>query len=129
MIAVYANTLVFSGRVFALAFFRIEGVALKLLRALPSVKRQFLTRVLDEAGVQEESVFFLLFPPTVTTETDIVNALVRCLKSTLKHFLRTCGVYAFEISGHMSRYFYRLFRNRQLRTITSLSRMGMSLLR
>jgi hypothetical protein len=58
--AVYANTLVFSGRVFALAFFRIEGVALKLLRALPPVKRQGLKRILDEAGVKETCV--LLFP-------------------------------------------------------------------
>ena len=51
--AVYANTLVFSGRIFALAFFRIEGVALKLLRALPTVKRQFVKRVLEEAGISE----------------------------------------------------------------------------
>ncbi|GAA6060753.1 hypothetical protein JCM10212_003797 [Sporobolomyces blumeae] len=51
--AVYANTLVFSGRVFALAFFRIEGVALKLLRALPPVKRHGLKRILEEAGVDE----------------------------------------------------------------------------
>ncbi|KAL8283286.1 hypothetical protein RQP46_005696 [Phenoliferia psychrophenolica] len=49
--AVYANTLVFSGRVFALAFFRIEGVAFKLLRALPPVKRLGLQRILEEAGV------------------------------------------------------------------------------
>jgi hypothetical protein len=44
----------------ALAFFRIEGVALKLLRALPPVKRQCLKRVLDEAGVNEQcvSLFF-----------------------------------------------------------------------
>ncbi|GAA5890657.1 hypothetical protein JCM6882_000614 [Rhodosporidiobolus microsporus] len=54
--AVYANTLVFSGRIFALAFFRIEGVALKLLRALPPVKRQGLKRVLDEAEVQEHKL-------------------------------------------------------------------------
>ncbi|BGP33006.1 hypothetical protein JCM10296v2_004795 [Rhodotorula toruloides] len=54
--AVYANTLAFSGRVFALAFFRVEGVALKLLRALPTVKRQALRRVLEEAGVQETAL-------------------------------------------------------------------------
>ncbi|GAA5861242.1 hypothetical protein JCM1840_003127 [Sporobolomyces johnsonii] len=54
--AVYANTLVFSGRVFALAFFRIEGVALKLLRALPPVKRQGLKRILEEAGVKEHEL-------------------------------------------------------------------------
>ena len=52
--AVYANTLVFSGRVFALAFWRIEGVGLKLLRALPQVKRAGLKRILEEAGVNEQ---------------------------------------------------------------------------
>jgi len=51
---VYANTLVFSGRVFALAFWRIEGVGLKLLRALPQVKRAGLKRILEEAGVNEQ---------------------------------------------------------------------------
>lgn len=64
--AVYANTLVFSGRIFALAFFRIEGVALKLLRALPPVKRQCLKRVLDEAGINEQQlpqVDLEAFPP------------------------------------------------------------------
>ncbi|GAA5824324.1 hypothetical protein JCM11251_000377 [Rhodosporidiobolus azoricus] len=64
--AVYANTLVFSGRIFALAFFRIEGVALKLLRALPPVKRQGLKRILDEANVQETnlpSATLDAFPP------------------------------------------------------------------
>lgn len=54
--AVYANTLVFSGRVFALAFFRIEGVALKLLRALPPVKRLGLQRILEEAGINPQCV-------------------------------------------------------------------------
>ena len=54
--AVYANTLVFSGRIFALAFFRIEGVALKLLRALPSVKKKFLTRCLVEAAIEENDL-------------------------------------------------------------------------
>jgi hypothetical protein len=54
--AVYANTLVFSGRVFALAFFRIEGVAYRLLRALPVVKRQYLRRILDEAGVVDNAL-------------------------------------------------------------------------
>ncbi|GAA6043762.1 hypothetical protein JCM8097_006660 [Rhodosporidiobolus ruineniae] len=54
--AVYANTLVFSGRVFALSFFRVEGVALKLLRALPPVKRQGLKRILDETGVKESAL-------------------------------------------------------------------------
>ncbi|GAA6019570.1 hypothetical protein JCM10207_003748 [Rhodosporidiobolus poonsookiae] len=54
--AVYANTLVFSGRVFALAFFRIEGVALKLLRALPPVKRSGLRRILEETGVKEDQL-------------------------------------------------------------------------
>ncbi|BGP25489.1 proteophosphoglycan ppg4 [Rhodotorula toruloides] len=54
--AVYANTLAFSGRVFALAFFRVEGVALKLLRALPTVKRQALRRVLQETGIREDAL-------------------------------------------------------------------------
>lgn len=52
--AVYANTLVFSGRILALAFFRIDGVALKLIRALPPVKRLTLRRVLQEAGANEK---------------------------------------------------------------------------
>ncbi|GJN91395.1 hypothetical protein Rhopal_004416-T1 [Rhodotorula paludigena] len=59
--AVYANTLVFSGRIFALAFFRIAGVALKLLRALPPVKRLSLRRILQEAGVDENAL-----PPAPT---------------------------------------------------------------
>lgn len=49
----------------ALAFFRIEGVAFKLLRALPPVKRQCLKRVLDEIGITEHqlpSVDLELFP-------------------------------------------------------------------
>ncbi|GAA5960117.1 hypothetical protein JCM3765_002478 [Sporobolomyces pararoseus] len=54
--AVYANTLVFSGRVFAIAFWRIEGVGLKLLRALPQVKRAGLKRVLEEAGMDENNI-------------------------------------------------------------------------
>ncbi|GAA5959194.1 hypothetical protein JCM10213_000611, partial [Rhodosporidiobolus nylandii] len=53
--AVYANTLV-SGRVFALAFFRIPGVAVKLLRALPPVKRHGLERILQEAGVKKNDL-------------------------------------------------------------------------
>ncbi|KAG0142291.1 hypothetical protein CROQUDRAFT_97701 [Cronartium quercuum f. sp. fusiforme G11] len=46
--AVYANTLVFAGRMLSMAFFRIEGVARKLLRALPPVKRMSMRRILDE---------------------------------------------------------------------------------
>ncbi|GAA5988306.1 hypothetical protein JCM5350_002850 [Sporobolomyces pararoseus] len=64
--AVYANTLVFSGRVFAIAFWRIEGVGLKLLRALPQVKRAGLKRVLEEAGIDENDlppVDLEAFPP------------------------------------------------------------------
>jgi hypothetical protein len=49
--AVYANTLSFSGRLLAVAFFRIEGVGLKLLRLLPVVKRQDLKRILQEVGI------------------------------------------------------------------------------
>lgn len=52
--AVFANTLVFSGRILALAFFRIEGVALKLLRSLPPIRRNCLRRILDEAGIDEQ---------------------------------------------------------------------------
>ncbi|WAQ90183.1 hypothetical protein PtA15_12A169 [Puccinia triticina] len=47
-VAVYANTLVFAGRMLSLAFFRIEGVGRKLLRALPPVKRMSMRRLLDE---------------------------------------------------------------------------------
>ncbi|CAH7689971.1 hypothetical protein PPACK8108_LOCUS25169, partial [Phakopsora pachyrhizi] len=46
--AVYANTLVFAGRMLSLALFRIEGVGRKLLRALPPVKRMSMRRLLDE---------------------------------------------------------------------------------
>ncbi|PWN51292.1 hypothetical protein IE53DRAFT_56416 [Violaceomyces palustris] len=46
---VYQNTLIFSGRLLAVAFFRVEGVASKLLRALP-VNRFALERVANEAG-------------------------------------------------------------------------------
>lgn len=49
---VYQNTLIFSGRLLAVAFFRIEGVASKLLRALP-VNRFALERVATEARWQE----------------------------------------------------------------------------
>lgn len=58
--AVYANTLVFSGRMLALAFFRLEGVAHKLLSSLPPVKRTALKRVLDELGPPSRSVGWLL---------------------------------------------------------------------
>lgn len=54
--AVYANTLVFAGRVFALAFFRIEGVGLKLLRALPPIKRLCVRRLMIEAGLEDKCV-------------------------------------------------------------------------
>ncbi|CAD6938652.1 unnamed protein product [Tilletia controversa] len=45
---VYQNTLIFTGRLLAIAFFRIHGVASKLLRALP-VNRFALERVSSEA--------------------------------------------------------------------------------
>ncbi|KAH9814873.1 hypothetical protein DFH28DRAFT_285138 [Melampsora americana] len=54
--AVYANTLVFAGRMLAMAFFRIEGVARKLLRALPPVKRMSMRRILDEMQQSRRSV-------------------------------------------------------------------------
>ncbi|KAJ9476292.1 hypothetical protein PHBOTO_006403, partial [Pseudozyma hubeiensis] len=44
---VYQNTLIFSGRLLAVAFFRVNGVASKLLRALP-VNRFALERVARE---------------------------------------------------------------------------------
>ncbi|PWN41554.1 hypothetical protein IE81DRAFT_324413 [Ceraceosorus guamensis] len=46
---VYQNTLIFSGRLLAVAFFRVTGVASKLLRALP-VNRFALERVAAEAN-------------------------------------------------------------------------------
>ncbi|EPQ29309.1 uncharacterized protein PFL1_03064 [Pseudozyma flocculosa PF-1] len=49
---VYQNTLIFSGRLLAVAFFRVDGVATKLLRALP-VNRFALERVAKEAGWQQ----------------------------------------------------------------------------
>lgn len=53
--AVYANTLVFAGRLLSLAFFRIEGVGRKLLRALPPVKRMSMRRLLDEMMESHET--------------------------------------------------------------------------
>lgn len=53
--AVYANTLVFAGRMLSLAFFRIEGVGRKLLRALPPVKRMSMRRLLDEMMESHET--------------------------------------------------------------------------
>ncbi|SCZ89139.1 BZ3500_MvSof-1268-A1-R1_Chr9g10305 [Microbotryum saponariae] len=64
--AVYANTLVFSGRILALSFFRIEGVALKLLKALPPIKKAYLRRILEEVGVDEYNLPAIdldVFPP------------------------------------------------------------------
>ncbi|KAK4054299.1 hypothetical protein OIO90_003532 [Microbotryomycetes sp. JL221] len=78
--AVYANTLVFSGRVMALAFFRIEGVAVKLLRALPRVKRQCFSRVLAEAGVKESQL------PTVNLELFPAHLWSLCLRD-MKSYL------------------------------------------
>ncbi|KAL9938573.1 hypothetical protein V8E36_002292 [Tilletia maclaganii] len=46
---VYQNTLIFTGRLLAIAFFRIPGVASKLLRALP-VNRFALERISSEAN-------------------------------------------------------------------------------
>ncbi|GAA6012848.1 hypothetical protein JCM11491_006199 [Sporobolomyces phaffii] len=72
--AVYANTLVFSGRVFAIAFWRIEGVGLKLLRALPQVKRTGLKRVLEEAGFDDKNI------PPVDLETFPAHLSTLCLQ-------------------------------------------------
>ncbi|GAA5875165.1 hypothetical protein JCM3774_001659 [Rhodotorula dairenensis] len=71
--AVYANTLVFSGRILALAFFRVDGVALKLIRALPPVKRLTLRRVLQEAGIDENAL------PAVDRECYPSHLLPLCL--------------------------------------------------
>ncbi|CDW94899.1 hypothetical protein, partial [Sporisorium scitamineum] len=50
---VYQNTLIFSGRLLAVAFFRVNGVASKLLRALP-VNRFALERVAREFEWQKK---------------------------------------------------------------------------
>ncbi|SPO26055.1 uncharacterized protein UTRI_02329 [Ustilago trichophora] len=50
---VYQNTLIFSGRLLAVAFFRVNGVASKLLRALP-VNRFALERVAREFDWQRK---------------------------------------------------------------------------
>lgn len=50
---VYQNTLIFSGRLLAVAFFRVRGVASKLLRALP-VSRFALERVSTEFGWKDK---------------------------------------------------------------------------
>ena len=50
---VYQNTLIFSGRLLAVAFFRVNGVATKLLRALP-VNRFALERVAREFDWQRK---------------------------------------------------------------------------
>ncbi|GAA5976133.1 hypothetical protein JCM11641_003289 [Rhodosporidiobolus odoratus] len=109
--AVYANTLVFSGRVFALAFFRIEGVALKLLRALPPVKRHGLIRILEEAGVKENNLppaDLEAFPshlwPLCLRDFQTYTKLLLPLKTTSasedEHYLvRDCEV-AVEMTGN-----------------------------
>ncbi len=66
---VYQNTLIFSGRLLAVAFFRINGVASKLLRALP-VNRFALERVAREFDWQAKrptdfTRFVSRFPATL----------------------------------------------------------------
>lgn len=66
---VYQNTLIFSGRLLAVAFFRVEGVASKLLRALP-VNRFALERIAMEVDwsrnvPQDWDAFTGLFPPSL----------------------------------------------------------------
>ena len=66
---VYQNTLIFSGRLLAVAFFRVNGVASKLLRALP-VNRFALERVAREFDWQRKRPvdfdrFVHRFPPTL----------------------------------------------------------------
>lgn len=69
---VYQNTLIFSGRLLAVAFFRVENVASKLLRALP-VNRFALERVASEANwdarnpsLGDWEAYKQRFPPTLT---------------------------------------------------------------
>ncbi|BGP54940.1 hypothetical protein JCM8202v2_002527 [Rhodotorula sphaerocarpa] len=73
--AVFANTLVFSGRILAIAFFRVDGVALKLIRALPPVKRQTLRRILQEAGADESNL------PEIDRESYPPHLFPLCLRS------------------------------------------------
>lgn len=66
---VYQNTLIFSGRLLAVAFFRVRGVASKLLRALP-VSRFALERVAAEFGWKDKAPsnfvkFANYFPPSL----------------------------------------------------------------
>ncbi|GAA5958532.1 hypothetical protein JCM21900_005428 [Sporobolomyces salmonicolor] len=109
--AVYANTLVFSGRVFALAFFRIEGVALKLLRALPPVKCSGLRRILEEAGVKEHElppVNLEAFPSHLwslclrdfRTYTALLMPLTAKPKTGDEHYLVRDGDIVVEMSGN-----------------------------
>lgn len=51
--AIFANTLGFAGKMLAAAFWNLEGVALKMLRLLPAVKKQHVLRILSEAGVED----------------------------------------------------------------------------
>ncbi|GAA5909364.1 DUF1765 domain-containing protein [Sporobolomyces salmoneus] len=109
--AVYANTLVFSGRVFAIAFWRIEGVGIKLLRALPQVKRTGLKRVLEEAGVDENnipSVDLETFPPHLTSlclrdfrsyASLFLPTFPRVVDENDKYLIRE-GVYSIEMNGN-----------------------------
>lgn len=66
---VYQNTLIFSGRLLAIAFFRVDGVASKLLRALP-INRFAMERVAAEAQWSKRApknykAFVARFPPSL----------------------------------------------------------------
>ncbi|CAO1632688.1 unnamed protein product [Sympodiomycopsis kandeliae] len=66
---VYQNTLIFSGRLLAIAFFRVDGVASKLLRALP-INRFAMERVAAEAEWEKRApknfnAFVARFPPSL----------------------------------------------------------------
>ncbi|GAA5876682.1 hypothetical protein JCM16303_003625 [Sporobolomyces ruberrimus] len=109
--AVYANTLVFSGRVFAIAFWRIDGVGVKLLRALPQVKRAGLKRVLDEAGLSEHNIPAVdleAFPPHLSSlclrdfrsyTSLLLPLLPRSITEDEKFLIRE-GDYSIEMSGN-----------------------------
>ena len=51
--AIFANTLGFAGKMLAAAFWNLDGVALKMLRLLPAVKKQHILRILSESGVDD----------------------------------------------------------------------------
>lgn len=99
----------------ALAFFRVEGVAIKLLHALPPVKKQGLKRILDEAGIDETYVPSCALPaPSL-----ILSSAANCRLWISSSFQRTCGACAFATFGRTSRCSCRQLRSARARTTTS----------